>query len=60
MTEDSLHRPASSPAATRRIALVAHDPKQDLREWADHNRELLSRHALVAAKPTPRSAARLR
>jgi methylglyoxal synthase len=38
-----------------RIALVAHDhKKQDLREWADHNRELLSRHILVATGTTGR------
>jgi methylglyoxal synthase len=58
MTNDSIHRlyrPAASRSATRRIALVAHDhKKQDLREWADHNRELLSRHALVATGTTGR------
>jgi methylglyoxal synthase len=58
MTNDSLHRlhrPAASRSATRRIALVAHDhKKQDLREWADHNRELLNRHALVATETTGR------
>src|SRR5580693_4664574 len=55
MTEDSPRRPAPSRSATRRIALVAHDhKKQDLREWADHNRQLLSRHALVATGTTGR------
>jgi methylglyoxal synthase len=58
MTDNSRHRlrrPAASSSATRRIALVAHDhKKQDLREWADHNRELLSRHALVATGTTGR------
>jgi len=57
MTDDSpIHPPASrSKRSTRRIALVAHDhKKQDLREWADHNRELLSRHTLVATGTTGR------
>ena len=55
MTDDSLGRRAAARSATRRIALVAHDhKKQDLREWADHNRELLSRHVLVAIGTTGR------
>jgi methylglyoxal synthase len=55
MTEDNLGRRAASPPTARRSALVAHDhKKQDLREWADHNRELLSRHVLVATGTTGR------
>src|SRR6516225_3720675 len=55
MTDDSPSRRAAVRSATRRIALVAHDhKKQDLREWADHNRELLSRHVLVATGTTGR------
>jgi methylglyoxal synthase len=58
MTDDSLHRLAPSRSVTRRIALVAHDhKKQDLREWADHNRQLLSRHVLVATGTTGRMLA---
>ena len=55
MTDDSLSRRAAARSPARRIALVAHDhKKQDLREWADHNRELLSRHVLVATGTTGR------
>ena len=55
MTDDSPGRRAAARPAMRRIALVAHDhKKQDLREWADHNRELLSRHVLVATGTTGR------
>ena len=54
MTDDSRRRAGARPAM-RRIALVAHDhKKQDLREWADHNRELLSRHVLVSTGTTGR------
>jgi methylglyoxal synthase len=55
MTDDSLSRGAAARSVARRIALVAHDhKKQDLREWADHNRELLSSHVLVATGTTGR------
>ena len=55
MTDDNLSRRAAARSAPRRIALVAHDhKKQDLREWVDHNRELLSRHILVATGTTGR------
>ena len=37
----------------KRIALVAHDNmKQDLLEWADYNKELLTQHALFATGTT--------
>lgn len=37
----------------KRIALIAHDDrKRDLIEWADYNRELLSRHTLFATGTT--------
>jgi methylglyoxal synthase len=55
MTDDNLGDLTAPPPGTRRIALVAHDhKKQDLLEWADHNRELLSRHVLVATGTTGR------
>ena len=39
----------------RRIALVAHDGrKQDMREWADYNRDLLACHRLYATGTTGR------
>jgi hypothetical protein len=39
----------------RRIALVAHDGrKQDMREWAEFNRDLLTCHQLYAAETTGR------
>lgn len=37
----------------KRIALIAHDnKKQDLLEWAEFNRELLTRHELYATEAT--------
>jgi methylglyoxal synthase len=39
----------------RRIALVAHDGrKQDMREWAEFNRDLLACHQLYATGTTGR------
>jgi methylglyoxal synthase len=41
------------PAQQRRIALVAHDGrKQDMREWAEFNRDLLACHQLYATGTT--------
>lgn len=40
---------------TKRIALVAHDNQKDeLIDWVEHNRELLSRHELFATGTTGR------
>jgi methylglyoxal synthase len=51
MVSDSL----TEPAARQRIALVAHDGrKQDMREWAEFNRDLLARHSLFATGTTGR------
>jgi methylglyoxal synthase len=51
MASDSL----TEPAARQRIALVAHDGrKQDMREWAEFNRDLLARHSLFATGTTGR------
>lgn len=45
----------SKPGASKRIALVAHDnQKDDLVEWAEHNRAILARHRLVATGTTGR------
>ncbi len=42
-------------AVRHRIALIAHDHrKDDLREWATHNRELLATHELFATATTGR------
>jgi methylglyoxal synthase len=52
MMEEHTTAPLS---VSRRIALVAQDhKKQDLREWADHNRELLAGHTLYATATTGR------
>jgi methylglyoxal synthase len=41
------------PGQQRRIALVAHDGrKQDMREWAEFNRDLLACHELYATGTT--------
>lgn len=46
---------AASQATRRRIALVAHDnKKEDLREWARYNRDVLARHSLFATGSTGR------
>jgi methylglyoxal synthase len=51
MVSDSL----TEPAARQRIALVAHDGrKQDMREWAEFNRDLPARHSLFATGTTGR------
>jgi methylglyoxal synthase len=43
------------PPLPRRIAMVAHDhKKQDLREWAVHNREVLADHILYSTGTTGR------
>jgi methylglyoxal synthase len=43
------------PAARLRIALVAHDGrKQDMREWAEFNRDVLAGHTLFATGTTGR------
>ena len=40
----------TGPGQQRRIALVAHDGrKQDMREWAEFNRDVLGRHQLFFA-----------
>src|SRR5690349_22952734 len=42
-----------APGRQRRIALVAHDGrKQDMREWAEFNRDLLTCHQLFATGTT--------
>ena len=43
------------PGQQRRIALVAHDGrKQDMREWAEFNHDLLACHQLCATGTTGR------
>jgi methylglyoxal synthase len=50
-TNDSV----TEPATPRRIALVAHDGrKQDMREWAEFNRDVLAGHRLSATGTTGR------
>jgi methylglyoxal synthase len=50
-TNDSV----TEPVARRRIALVAHDGrKQDMREWAGFNRDVLAEHSLSATGTTGR------
>jgi methylglyoxal synthase len=45
----------TGPGQQRRIALVAHDGrKQDMREWAEFNRDVLARHQLYATGSTGR------
>jgi methylglyoxal synthase len=45
----------TEPGRQRRIALVAHDGrKQDMREWAEFNRDLLAGHKLYATGTTGR------
>jgi methylglyoxal synthase len=45
----------NEPPAGRRIALIAHDnKKQDMREWARHNRSRLLDHELFATATTGR------
>jgi len=45
----------TGPGQQRRIALVAHDGrKQDMREWAECNRDLLACHQLYATGTTGR------
>ena len=47
--------PAYRSVTPKRIALVAHDnQKDDLVEWAEHNRAVLARHRLVATGTTGR------
>jgi methylglyoxal synthase len=53
--EPSATRVPARASAQRRIALVAHDnKKQDLREWARFNRDLLADHRLYATGTTGR------
>ena len=48
-----MHAIAAEIASRKRIALVAHDnKKQDLLEWALYNREMLSKHDLLATGTT--------
>ena len=52
MTTNDSH---AKPGAQRRIALVAHDGrKQDMREWAEFNRDVLAEHSLFATGTTGR------
>ena len=52
MTTNDSH---AKSGAWRRIALVAHDGrKQDMREWAEFNRDLLAEHSLFATGTTGR------
>jgi len=45
----------TEPVVQRQIALVAHDGrKQDMREWAEFNRDLLAGHQLYATGTTGR------
>jgi methylglyoxal synthase len=47
--------PHVQPPTGRRIALIAHDnKKQDMREWARHNRQRLVDHELFATATTGR------
>jgi methylglyoxal synthase len=54
VTNDKNSAPAGA-TPQRRIALVAHDGrKQDMREWAEFNRDLLAGHHLYATGTTGR------
>lgn len=57
-TSEFVRNTSVAPGRGLRIALVAHDlKKQDLLEWADFNRDTLSRHDLVATGTTGRLVA---
>lgn len=55
MTSNDKNSGPTGAAPQRRIALVAHDGrKQDMREWAEFNRDLLAGHRLYATGTTGR------
>lgn len=54
-TDTFLSTPPIAQPVRHRIALIAHDHrKEDLREWAMHNRDLLANHELFATATTGR------